>query len=106
MGYTKDEVIKDAKKIIDSLIGKHSIKAAYIFGSFSKGYSSEYSDIDLAVVLDKIRNGSPYNEAFEVFHEAQKQNSIFEVVCFSESDFANESEEVVKHIKRDGIKIY
>jgi predicted nucleotidyltransferase len=106
MGYTKDEVINNARNIINSLSRKHSIKAAYIFGSFSKGYSSDYSDIDLAVVLDKIRNGSPYDEAFEVFHEAQKQNSIFEVVCFSETDFVNESEEVIKHIKRDGIKIY
>ncbi len=30
----------------------------------------------------------------------------FEVVCFTETEFFNEEEEVVKHIKRDGIKIY
>ena len=106
MGYTKDEIINNARNIIDNLIKKHSIKAAYIFGSYSKGNASEYSDIDVAIVLDKIRNGSPFNEAFEIFHEAQKQNSLFEVVCFSENEFINEEEEVIKHIKKDGIKIY
>ena len=89
-----------------------------------------HSDIDVAVVLDKIHNGSPFwlrlranwrarrvNEAFEIFHEAQKQNSLFKVVCFSETEFiwlrldasprrVNEEQEVIKHIKKDGIKIY
>jgi predicted nucleotidyltransferase len=106
MDYTKDEIINSARNIIDNLAKKHSIKAAYIFGSFSKGYAAEYSDIDVAVVLDKIRNGSPFNEAFEIFHEAQKQNSFFEIVCFSEKEFINEEQQVIKHIKKDGIKIY
>ena len=130
MGYTKDELINNARNIIDQLTKKHNIKAAYIFGSYSKGNASEYSDIDVAVVVDKIRNGSPFwlrlpanwqarrvNEAFEIFHEAQKQNSLFKVVCFSETEFiwlrldasprrVNEEEEVIKHIKKDGIKIY
>jgi len=106
MDYTKDEIINNARNIIDNLTKKHSIKAAYIFGSFSKGYASGYSDVDVAVVLDKIRDGSPFNEAFEIFHEAQKQNSLFEVVCFSETEFINEEQQVIKHIKKDGIKIY
>ena len=78
-----------------------------------------HSDIDVAVVLDKIHNGSPFwlrlpanwrarrvNEAFEIFHEAQGQNSLFDVVCFSETEFTNEEQEVIKHIKKDGIKIF
>jgi predicted nucleotidyltransferase len=106
MVYTKDELINNARNIIDQLSKKHRIKAAYIFGSYSKGNASEYSDIDVAVVLDKIRNGSPFNEAFEIFHEVQKQNSLFEVVCFSENEFFNEELDTIKHIKKDGIKIY
>jgi predicted nucleotidyltransferase len=106
MDYTKDELIINAKKIIYQLTKKHNIKAAYIFGSYSKGNVSEHSDIDVAVVLDKIRNGSPFNEAYEIFHEAQQQNSLIEVVCFSEDEFINEEQEIIKHIKKDGIKIY
>jgi predicted nucleotidyltransferase len=106
MGYSKDEIINKARNIIDSLIEKHGIKEAYIFGSYTKGNASEYSDIDVALVLDKIRDGSPFNEAFEIFHEVQKQNSLFEVVCFSETEFFNEDEELIKHIKKEGIKIY
>ena len=106
MDSARDEIITNARDIVYNLIRKHSIKAAYIFGSFSKGEITKHSDVDVALVLDKIRNGSPFNEAFEIFHEVQKQNSLIEVVCFSETEFFNEEEEVVKHIKRNGIKIY
>lgn len=106
MDYTKDQIINTARNIINLISEKHTINAAYIFGSYSKGNFSEYSDVDIAVVLDKIRNGSPFNEAFEIFHEVQQQNSLFEVVCFSVTEFIKEEQEIIKHIKRDGIKIY
>ena len=89
MDSARDEIITNARNIVYNLIRKHSIKAAYIFGSFSKGEITKHSDVDVALVLDKIRNGSPFNEAFEIFHEVQKQNSLFEVVCFSETEFFN-----------------
>ena len=106
MDNSKDEVIKNVRNIINNLINKHGIKAAYIFGSYIKGKMTEHSDIDIAIILDKIRNGSPFNEAFEIFHEVQEQNSLFEVICFTEAEFLNEKEEVIKRIKKDGIKIY
>ncbi len=106
MGYTKDELINNARGIVKQLTKKHIILSAYIFGSYTKGNFYEHSDIDIAVIIDKVRNGSPFNEAFEIFHEAQQQNSLFEVVCFSENEFNNEEQEIIKHIKRDGIKIY
>lgn len=106
MGYSKDEIINTAKNIIVFLAEKHNIKSAYIFGSYSRGSGSESSDIDIAIVLDKIRNGSPFNEAFEIFHEVQKQNSLFEVICFSEAEFTNDEQEVIKIIKKEGIKIF
>ena len=106
MDYARDKIINNARSIIDSLTRRHRIKAAYIFGSYSKGNAAEHSDVDVAIVLDKIGNGSPFNEAFEIFHEVQKQNSLYEIVCFSEAEFFNEEEEVIKHIKKDGIKIY
>lgn len=106
MDYAKNEVINSAKNIIISLTAKHNIKAAYIFGSYSRGTQSHYSDIDLAVVLEKIRDGSPFNQAFEIFNEVQEKDPLFEVVCFSENEFINDEQEVIKHIKKDGIKIY
>jgi predicted nucleotidyltransferase len=106
MGNSKDEMINNARNIINNLVSKHRIKAAYIFGSYSKGNATEYSDIDVAIVLDKIRNGSPFNESFEIFHEVQKQNSLFEVVCFSETEFISEDDNLIKYIKKEGIKIY
>jgi len=106
MDSARDKIISNVRSIIDILTVRHSIKAAYIFGSQSKGSASIYSDVDIAIILKKIGDGSPFNEAFEIFHEVQKQNSLYEIVCFSEEEFLNEEEEVIKHIKKDGIKIY
>lgn len=105
MDYEKDEIITYAVKLIENLKAKHSIKAAYLFGSHSKGFADKNSDIDIAVVLDKIRNGSPFNETFEIFHEAQMYNSQYEVICFTEQEFINDDEAIIKHIKQEGIKI-
>jgi hypothetical protein len=30
---------------------------------------------------------SPFNEDFEIFHEAQQYNSLLEVVCFAQDTF-------------------
>ena len=44
----------DAKKIVTNFLEevrkKYSIDDAYLFGSFAKGTSNEWSDIDIAII--------------------------------------------------------
>ncbi len=109
MAYSKNdlvnEAIKDVKEVVLELARKHPIKSAYIFGSYARGNPHADSDIDIAVVLESVRDGSPFDERFEIFHELQEHNSLYETVCFLESEFLREDETLIKHIKGEGIRI-
>ncbi|HAL57485.1 MAG TPA: hypothetical protein DCP63_13700 [Bacteroidetes bacterium] len=105
MARSKDEVIEDVRNVILRLRESHDIRAAYVFGSYAKGTPTEYSDVDIAVVVGSVRNGSPFDERFEIFHEIQQHDSLYEAVCFVEDEFTAERESVIRYIKRDGIRI-
>jgi len=100
-----NEAIRDVKKLLRELEKKHHIKSAYIFGSYARGNPDANSDIDIAVVLRSIRDGSPFDERFEIFHEIQEHNSLYETICFLEDEFLKKNETLIKHIKSKGIRI-
>ena len=82
MVLSKDAVVKVANGFPELIRKKHDVRLAYIFGLFAKGMEKDYSDVDSAIVLGSLTGseGSPFDENFEIFHEAQKYNSILEVV--------------------------
>ena len=96
-----------AKEFLDRARRKYGVRDAYLFGSFAKGTPSEYSDVDLAIVL----GGSPrfeeslFDDQFMIFHEAQEFNSRLEVVCFSKDEFDQDGGALARRIKKDGIKL-
>jgi len=107
MASSKDEVIKIADGFLKLIHQKHDVKQAYLFGSFAKDAAREYSDVDLAVVLGNLANDedSAFDEDFEIFHEAQKYNSLLEVVCFVQDEFDEERSSLVRKIKSEGIRL-
>jgi len=58
MGLSKDEVIKLANGFLDQVRKRHDVREAYLFGSFAKATAKDYSDVDLAMVLVRARDGS------------------------------------------------
>ena len=107
MALSKDEVVNIVKKFLRASSQKHDIEQAYIFGSFAKGTAKKYSDVDLAIVLGSLRGSeqSPFDEDFEIFHEAQQYNSLLEVVCFLRDAFDQDDGTLIKRIKREGIRV-
>jgi uncharacterized protein len=107
MALSKDEVVKIVKRFLRVSSQKHDIEQAYIFGSFAKGTAKKYSDVDLAIVLGSLRGSeqSPFDEDFEIFHEAQQYNSLLEVVCFLRDAFDQDDGTLIKRIKREGIRV-
>lgn len=107
MASTKDEIVRMVNKFIVLIRQKHDIRAVYLFGSFAKGTEKEYSDVDLAVVLgsEDSSSDSPFDERFQIFHEAQKFNSLIEVVCFAQDEFDRDGESLIQNIKKEGIRI-
>jgi len=86
---------------------KYDIRQAYLFGSYAKGATKEYSDIDIAVVLGTFNmdEESPFDEYFRIFHEAQEYNSLLETVCFLQEEFDKDGGALVKQIKKEGIRL-
>jgi len=107
MALSKDEVIKMINGFLEVVRRKHDVKQAYLFGSFAKGVTQEYSDIDLAIILGNLdmTQASPFDEYFSIFHEAQEYNSLLEVVCFLEEEFDKDGGALVKQIKKEGIRL-
>ena len=111
VALAKDEIIKEVKDLLFELKKRYDIREAYIFGSYARGNPKEYSNVDIAVVLGlrsrrgSFRDGSPFDETFEIFHEVQQHNSLFEVVCFREEEFSKGETTLSRYIKREGIKI-
>lgn len=107
MALSRDEVINMVKGFLKTSSRKHNIKQAYIFGSFAKGTAKDYSDVDLAIVLGSLRSSeeSPFDEDFEIFHEAQQYNSLLEVVCFLPDAFDRDGGSLIKRIKKEGIRV-
>jgi len=107
MALSKDEVIKIAKEFIERLRQTHDVRQAYLFGSFAKGTAKDYSDVDLAIVLGSldISGESHLGEDFVIFHEAQKYNSLLEIVCFVQEEFDRDGGALVRLIKKEGIRL-
>lgn len=107
MALSKDEVMKLVNGFIQILRQGHDVREVYLFGSFAKGIEKEYSDVDLAVVLGSLDTSSPppYDEFFKIFHEAQRYNSLLEVVCFDKEEFDRDGGALAKQIKKEGIKL-
>ena len=47
---TNDDVKKIIMNFLEKVRKKYSIDGAYLFGSFAKGTSNEWSDIDIAII--------------------------------------------------------
>ena len=106
MAYTQDKVIEVAKSFLKQASNRHSIRSAYLFGSYVRGTQKDYSDIDIALVMPRISEPKRYyEESIDIFHEAQEFNSLLEVVCFREDEFEKGEEAIVNRIKKEGIKL-
>jgi predicted nucleotidyltransferase len=108
MALSKDEVIKVANGFLDLIRQTYVVRQAYLFGSFVKGTPKDYSDVDLAIVLDSLdpSEGSPFDTNFRIFHEAQKYNSLLEVVCFVQEEFDRDGGALVQLIKKEGLRLF
>lgn len=50
----KEQAIKLAQEYKQVLLEKMPVKALYLYGSYSKGNYTEESDIDIAVVVERL----------------------------------------------------
>ena len=99
---TKDEVIKlvkDYKRVISSRFS--SEPKVYLFGSYSKGYSKPWSDIDVAVILPSIKDEDWLEQSADLWHDVDKVSLLIEPVLLS----AEENTLLYREVIRNGIAV-
>lgn len=79
------------------------IDTAFLFGSYSKGTSTEFSDIDIALV-SKSFTGNRIKDRDKIRKYTLSISSMIEVIPFSIDDF-NELNPFAKEIIKTGIRI-
>lgn len=99
----KDRAIKLVRKYVSFLIEKkYNIKDVYIFGSFAKGNYTKDSDIDLALVIDNIKDS--FDLDIELMKLTRDFGYIIEPHSFNVKDF-NINNPIVYEIIKTGTKI-
>ncbi|MFH1029946.1 MAG: nucleotidyltransferase domain-containing protein [bacterium] len=96
------KIIKEyAKKLKEE---KYSFSAIYLFGSYAKGKASKWSDIDIAVVSDKLRRNRDENK-FLLWKLRMGIDTRIEPHGFTRQDFKNNCDPMVYEIKKTGIRV-
>ncbi len=99
----------DAKKIVKKYAEKlrqenYPFAAIYLFGSYAKGKAHKWSDIDVAVVTDKLKRNRDKNENL-LWYMRRDINLMIEPHGFTVKDFQDECDPMAYEIKKTGEKI-
>lgn len=105
MVYTKEQLDEMINRFIEHVRSQHALSQAFLFGSYAKGTARPDSDIDLALIFDKLDESGVFDEAFRIFHEAQTLNPDIEPVCFRTDEFESGLSPIIDVITREGIRI-
>jgi uncharacterized protein len=98
----KDEVIKSLQNLKIELSKQFDIKNLYLFGSYSTNRHNKYSDIDVAIVVEKVL-GNYLEFVSSIWHIAGGINSLIEPVVFVEGQ--NDPSGFFDMIKKTGIEV-
>ena len=103
MSKTKAEKI--VKKYVTELKAKkYPFSAVYLFGSYATGKANRWSDIDVAIISDKLKKNWNKNED-ALLKYTMRVDSRIEPIGFTVKDFQDNSDPMVCEIKKTGIKI-
>ena len=83
---------------------KYPFSAVYLFGSYAKGKANRWSDIDVAIISDKLKKDWNKNEDILWKYTVGVDYRI-EPIGFTIKDFQDNSNPMVYEIKKTGIKI-
>ena len=79
----KEQAINLAKRYKSALAEVLPLKALYLYGSYSKGEFSENSDIDIAVIVDNLRDNY-FEDTPLLWRIRRKISSLIEPVLLTE----------------------
>jgi predicted nucleotidyltransferase len=99
----------NAKKIVEKYADKlkkekYPFSAIYLFGSYAQNKNNKWSDIDVAVVSDRLKRNWWKNEIL-LSHISLDVDPRIEPHGFTVKGFADDSDPMVYEIKRTGVRV-
>lgn len=80
-----------------------SIKTAYLFGSYAKGYNHEWSDIDIALISD-LFEGVRIKDKDKIRRITLSVSSNLEILPFNPDEFSSDNP-LAREIMETGIRL-
>ena len=96
------KIIRKYAKILQNR--KYSFSAIYLFGSHAKGKARKWSDIDVAVVSDKLKRNYDKNR-FALWNARLDVDLRIEPHGFTVADFWDNSNPMSYEIRKTGIRV-
>lgn len=81
----KEQAIKLAKRYKQLILDCLPIKALYLYGSFSKGTNTENSDIDIAVIVERL-DEDYFSDTPLLWKLRRKVSNLIEPVLLTEDE--------------------
>ncbi len=102
---SKAEAEKIVKKYMIRLLKEnYPFTAVYLFGSHATGKAGKWSDIDVAVLSDKMKKNWNKNEE-ALWKIGVRVDPRIEPIGFSPKDFEDDWNPIAHEIKKTGIRI-
>jgi predicted nucleotidyltransferase len=94
--------VKDYKRLVDSVFPV-AVNQCWLFGSYAKGSQKKYSDIDVALVVDRLDDNYDFLKTESLLWTLTRQvdNRIEPVLISRATDYAG----FIDEIERTGIEI-
>ncbi len=99
------EVRNIVKKYAAALAkAQYPFSAMYVFGSYAKGAPNEWSDIDVAVVSDRLKRQYDTNRLL-LWKLRRDVDTRIEPHGFTVKEFADDANSMAYEIRRTGIRV-
>lgn len=102
MAERNDEVKKIVTYFLDEVRKKYSIDRAYLYGSFAKGTSNKWSDIDIAIISPDFSDDL-FEERLNLMQLAASIDDRIEPKPFKRELFVR-NDPLVDEIQKNGIQ--
>lgn len=102
---SKNKVKKIVKDYADSLkYNNYPFFAVYLFGSYAKDKQKKWSDIDVAVISDKLKKDEDRSRLL-LWKLRRDIDLRIEPHGFTVKEFQNDTDPMVNEIKRTGVRV-
>jgi len=103
MAEENDDIKKIVRHFLEEVRKKYSIVGAYLYGSFAKGTSNKWSDIDVAIISPDFTDDL-FEERLNLMKLAASIDDRIEAKPFKK-DFFDPNDPLVDEIQKSGIQL-